>query len=67
MGKCLKRAVSAGQVGKRGIDVRAAVLQGFGDDLFDRAALLGIAQVTVRWHLAAGRAALSRFFTEDRR
>jgi RNA polymerase sigma-70 factor (ECF subfamily) len=31
------------------------------------AALLGIAQVTVRWHLAAGRAALGRFFTEDGR
>ncbi len=31
------------------------------------AALLGIARVTVRWHLAAGRAALARFFEEDGR
>jgi len=30
----------------------------------DIAALLGISKVTVRWHLAAGRAALHRFFAE---
>ena len=30
-------------------------------------ALLGISPVTVRWHLAAGRAALRRFFQEDPR
>jgi RNA polymerase sigma-70 factor (ECF subfamily) len=33
----------------------------------DIATLLGISTVTVRWHLAAGRAALQRFFAEDRR
>ena len=33
----------------------------------DIAALLGISKVTVRWHLAAGRAALQRFFAEDLR
>jgi RNA polymerase sigma-70 factor (ECF subfamily) len=31
------------------------------------ATLLGIARVTVRWHLAAGRAALERFFEEEGR
>lgn len=31
------------------------------------AALLGISKVTVRWHLAAGRAALQRFFAENLR
>jgi RNA polymerase sigma-70 factor (ECF subfamily) len=31
------------------------------------AALLGVSRVTVRWHLASGRAALHRFFAEDPR
>ena len=41
--KRLKCAVSAGQVGKRGVNVSPAILHRIGNDLFDRAALLGIA------------------------
>src|SRR5512139_683349 len=46
MGNRLKSAVSAGQVGEYGVDVRTAVLHRLGDDLFDRAALLGMANIT---------------------
>lgn len=60
----VRRALATLPARRRAVVVMAELEERTTDEI---AALLGIARVTVRWHLAAGRKALRRYFGEEER